>query len=61
MYLALLLCLAIPALTAPWPLAATSPQTTSALVDLGYSKYQGTRLGVGVNQYLSVRYAAPPL
>jgi hypothetical protein len=31
------------------------------VVDLGYSKYQGITLGSGVNQYLGIRYAAPPL
>jgi carboxylesterase type B len=30
-------------------------------VDLGYSKYHGTILNAGVNQYLGMRYAAPPL
>ena len=33
----------------------------SSIVDLGYSKYQGTVLDAGVNQYLGMRYAAPPL
>lgn len=41
---------------------ATIPQTTSALVDLGYSKYQGSVLAGGtINQYLGMRYAAPPI
>lgn len=31
------------------------------VVDLGYSKYQGISLGSGVDQYLGIRYAAPPL
>lgn len=40
----------------------TTPQTTSALVDLGYSKYQGSVLLDGtINQYLGMRYAAPPI
>ncbi|PYH43462.1 putative carboxylesterase [Aspergillus saccharolyticus JOP 1030-1] len=30
-------------------------------VDLGYAKYQGTRLPGGVDQFLGMRYAAPPL
>lgn len=30
-------------------------------VDLGYTKYEGTALDVGVNQFLGIRYAAPPL
>lgn len=33
----------------------------SSVVDLGYSKYHGTILNAGVNQYLGMRYAAPPL
>lgn len=31
------------------------------VVDLGYSKYQGTALSSGVNQFLGIRYAKPPL
>lgn len=30
-------------------------------VDLGYAKYEGTALGTGVNQFLGMRYAAPPV
>lgn len=41
--------------------AAGPPQTHSALIDLGYARYQGTYLSAGVNQYLGMRYAAPPL
>ena len=33
----------------------------STLVDLDYTKYQGVQLAAGVNQYLGLRYAAPPL
>ena len=33
----------------------------STLVDLGYTKYQGVGLAAGVNQYLGLRFAAPPL
>jgi Carboxylesterase family len=33
----------------------------SSIVNLGYSKYEGTVLNAGVNQYLGMRYAAPPL
>ncbi|PQE33279.1 triacylglycerol lipase protein [Rutstroemia sp. NJR-2017a WRK4] len=39
-----------------------APASRSGLVvDLGYSKYQGTNLGNGVSQWLGIRYAAPPL
>jgi acetylcholinesterase len=31
------------------------------VVDLGYSKYQGITLSSGVNQYLGMRFAAPPV
>ncbi|KAH8585317.1 Carboxylesterase, partial [Bisporella sp. PMI_857] len=33
----------------------------SATVNLGYAVYRGTRLSAGVDQYLGMRYAAPPL
>jgi hypothetical protein len=52
------------AMTASSPLPngnGGSPQTPSAFVDLGYAQYQGTHLSAGVNQYLSLRYVAPPL
>ncbi|KAL2851905.1 Alpha/Beta hydrolase protein [Aspergillus pseudoustus] len=35
--------------------------SVSSVADLGYSKYQGTSLSCGVNQFLGMRYAAPPL
>ncbi len=31
------------------------------IVDLGYAKYQGGRLGTGVDEFLGVRYAKPPI
>lgn len=31
------------------------------LVDVGYTRYQGTALPNGVTQWLGIRYAAPPL
>ena len=31
------------------------------IVDLGYSQYQGKTLSSGVNQYLGMRFAAPPV
>lgn len=30
-------------------------------VDLGYAQYEGIALNIGVNQFLGIRYAAPPL
>jgi acetylcholinesterase len=30
-------------------------------VDLGYSQYQGKTLSSGVNQFLGMRFAAPPV
>ncbi|PQE21386.1 triacylglycerol lipase protein [Rutstroemia sp. NJR-2017a BBW] len=48
------------ALVASTVVAAPSPKP-SLVVDLGYSKYQGTNLGNGVSQWLGIRYAAPPL
>jgi hypothetical protein len=41
------------------PLDKISP--SSPLVDLGYAQYEGTALNSGVNQFLGIRYAAPPL
>jgi hypothetical protein len=40
---------------------AAPASKSSLVVDLGYSKYQGTNLGNGVSQWLGIRYAAPPL
>jgi hypothetical protein len=33
----------------------------SPIIDLGYSKYRGVRLPGGVDQYLWMRYAQPPV
>jgi hypothetical protein len=46
----------------PLPNAASLRETPiSSVVNLGYSKYEGTVLDAGVNQYLGMRYAAPPV
>lgn len=42
-------------------LAATPTPYSPPIVNLGYSQYEGTTLSSGVNQYLGMRYAAPPL
>lgn len=34
---------------------------SSATVDLGYAKYEGVTLAAGVNEFLGMRYSAPPL
>lgn len=39
----------------------TALPSSSAVVDLGYAKYQGITNEAGINQYLGLRYAAPPL
>jgi len=44
----------------PTPLSVSSINA-QPIVDLGYSQYQGIGLSSGVNQYLGMRYAAPPL
>ena len=31
------------------------------LVDLGYTKYEGTALPNGISQWLGIRFAAPPV
>jgi hypothetical protein len=52
--------LGYPSLVAGRPLETTNSDNTP-IVDLGYAKYEGTFLDVGVNQFLGMRYAAPPL
>ena len=46
------------ALSTASPVSLTS---ASPIVDLGYSRYQGTHLSTMVDQYLGISYAAPPL
>ncbi|KAL3441541.1 Alpha/Beta hydrolase protein [Aspergillus insuetus] len=41
--------------------AGDGGEPISNVVDLGYSKYQGTALPSAVSQFLGMRYAAPPL
>jgi carboxylesterase type B len=41
--------------------ATKRQQATSATVDLGYARYQGSALQAGVNQFLGIQYATPPL
>ena len=46
------------------PLGSSIQRSTShgqPIVDLGYSLYQGTALEAGVDQWLGIQYAAPPL
>ncbi|KAJ5820345.1 hypothetical protein N7474_005936 [Penicillium riverlandense] len=52
--------LGYPNLIAGRPFETASSDNTP-IVDLGYAKYEGTFLNVGVNQFLGMRYAAPPL
>ena len=55
-----LLCLA----TIAGGVAVRSSSDTEAdtpVVDLGYASYRGTRLPAGVDQFLGMRYAKPPL
>lgn len=35
-------------------------QHNKPIVDLRYSQYQGSSLSSGINQYLGMRFAAPP-
>ncbi|PYH94386.1 carboxylesterase estA [Aspergillus ellipticus CBS 707.79] len=42
-------------------LPSRSNNESSPTIDLAYSKYQGIRLPGGVDEYLGMRYAAPPL
>lgn len=36
-------------------------QQNGPLIDLGYATYEGTALEAGVNQFLGIRFAAPPV
>lgn len=40
--------------------SSSNNNNKDALVHLDYASYQGTQLAAGVNQYLGVRFAAPP-
>ena len=42
-------------------LLAPTAFAVKPLVDVGYTRYQGTALQNGVTQWLGMRYAAPPL
>jgi carboxylesterase type B len=42
-------------------LLSTSVVALETLVDVSYTKYQGTALPNGITQWLGIRYAAPPL
>lgn len=53
------LVLGLPLAVEGRPLDEISP--SSPIVDLGYAQYEGTALDNGVNQFLGIRYAAPPL
>lgn len=41
--------------------AAAAPTHPTIDVDLGYTQYEGYKLPSGINQWLGMRYAAPPL
>lgn len=45
----------------PLPLSPSQCLSRSAVIDLGYSRYQGIALSNGVDEYLGMRYARPPL
>ena len=40
--------------------AVALPTTNGPRVDLGYATYEGTALSNGINQFLGMRFAAPP-
>lgn len=58
-----MLLLALVVLLLQTVLVNTFPATSRGkpLIDLGYSVYEGVRLDAGVDQFLGMRYAAPPL
>jgi acetylcholinesterase len=39
----------------------TGENSIGDIVDLGYAKYQGATNSLGINEFLGLRYAAPPL
>ncbi|KUL89789.1 hypothetical protein ZTR_00456 [Talaromyces verruculosus] len=41
--------------------SSSDTEADTPLVDLGYALYRGTRLPAGVDQFLGMRYAKPPL
>lgn len=45
----------------PLTRSPSTPLARSAIVDLGYSRYQGVALANGVDEYLGMRYAKSPL
>lgn len=53
--------LGLPHLLEGSPLAAKKGCSGNPTVNLGYSHYEGTALSAGVNQFLGIRYAAPPV
>lgn len=42
-------------------ITASSALPDAPVIDLGYSQYKGVSLPNGVDQYLGMRYAAPPI
>lgn len=38
-----------------------STSSNGPIVDLGYAKYRGGRPGTGVDEFLGMRYARPPI
>lgn len=65
-----LFCRSAPLLLATWltqatcspaPTIPSTPQTSSAFVNLGYAAYQGNKLGNDINEFLGLRFAKPPL
>lgn len=59
MHLRYLLCLLAVVVAYGSQKVQDTPSTRQ--VDLGYAKYQGSRLAIGIDQYLGMRFAAPPL
>jgi acetylcholinesterase len=55
-----LLCMLV-AVSVTSALGSATDSSDSVVVDVGYAKYRGTRLAAGVDQYLGMRYADPPL
>lgn len=39
----------------------TSQSSNGTTINLGYATYEGSTNGLGINEFLGMRYAAPPL
>jgi len=60
-YLGMIVLVGVASRIAALPTSDDLKRTVAPIINLGYAKYQGVSLAAGVDQYLGIRYAAPPL